>query len=125
MTGALIVSILPLPTASISGNATICAGTSTNLTFTLPPGTYNVVYTDGTTNFNANGIANNATVSVSPTVNRTYTIVSVTNTATLCTSTAPSPNITGSAVVTVNPSPTAAVLSVPGTSTCVREAARI
>ena len=112
MTGALIVSILPLPTASISGLATICAGISTNLTFTLPAGTYNVVYTDGTTNFNANGIANNATVSVSPTVNTTYTIVSVTNVATLCTSTAPSPNITGSAAVTVNPSPTAAVLSV-------------
>ena len=81
MQGALIVSILPLPTASISGLATICAGTSTNLTFTLPAGTYNVVYTDGTTNFNANGIANNATVSVSPTVNTTYTIVSVTNVA--------------------------------------------
>ena len=39
---------------------------------------------------------------------------------TLCTSTAPSPNITGSAAVTVNPSPTAAVVSVSGTSTDMR-----
>jgi len=114
MSNSVIVSILPLPTASISGTATICSAGSTNLTFTLPAGTYNVVYTDGTTNFNATGISNGATVSVSPTANTTYTIVSVTNTVTLCTSTAPSPNITGSAVISVNPLPTA---SIAGTAT--------
>ena len=115
MSGVVIANIVPLPTASIAGTASICSGGSTNLTFTLPsPGTFNVVYTDGTTTFNANGISNGATVSVSPTANTTYTIVSVTNTTTNCTSTAPSPNITGSAVITVNPLPTA---SISGTAT--------
>ena len=98
----------PLPTASISvvGTGAICAGGNANLLFTLPAtGTYNVVYRDGTTNFNANGISNSATVNVSPTVTTTYTIVSVTNTATLCSVTAPHANITGSAVITITPAP--------------------
>ena len=109
ITGTAIITVDPLPTASISGTATICSGNSTALTFTLPAGTYNVVYTDGTTNFNANGISSGATVNVNPAANTTYTIVSVTNTVTLCSVTAPSPNITGSAVITVNPSPTASI----------------
>ncbi|HEX6224161.1 MAG TPA: PKD-like domain-containing protein, partial [Chryseolinea sp.] len=115
ITGSAVVTVNPLPTASISGTTTICSGTNATLTFTLSAGTYNVVYTDGTTNFNANGITSGATVSVSPSTNRTYTIVSITNTAIAsCTVTAPSANITGSAVITVNPSPTA---NISGTST--------
>jgi len=110
LTGSAVVNVGTLPTADISGTATICAGTNTALTFTLPAaGTFNVVYTDGVTNFNANGISNGATVNVSPATTTTYTIVSVTNTATTCSVTAPHANITGSAVITVNPRPTATI----------------
>jgi gliding motility-associated-like protein len=110
LTGSAVVNVGTLPTADISGTATICAGTNTALTFTLPAtGTFNVVYTDGVTNFNANGISNGATVNVSPATTATYTIVSVTNTATSCSVTAPNAAITGSAVITVNPRPTATI----------------
>jgi gliding motility-associated-like protein len=110
LTGSAVVNVGTLPTADISGTATICAGTNTALTFTLPAaGTFNVVYTDGVTNFNANGISNGATVNVSPATTTTYTIVSVTNTATSCSVTAPNAAITGSAVITVNPRPTATI----------------
>ncbi|MEP6734597.1 MAG: gliding motility-associated C-terminal domain-containing protein [Chryseolinea sp.] len=109
ITGSAVVTVNSLPTADISGTTAICLGASTNLTFTLPAGTYNIVFTDGTTNFNANGLINGATISVSPTLNTTYTIVSVTNVATTCTATAPSPNITGNATISVNPLPTASI----------------
>ena len=109
ITGSAVITVNPLPTASISGTATICTGGTAQLTFTLPAGTYNIVYTDGTTNFIANGVANGAQVNVTPSANTTYTIVSVTSTTTSCTVSAPSPNITGSAVITVNPLPTAQI----------------
>src|SRR5437773_1142241 len=53
--GSAVLTMNPLPTTSISGTASICAGDSPTLTFTLSAGTYHVVYTDGRTNFNANG----------------------------------------------------------------------
>ncbi len=101
------VTVNPLPSGQISGDATICSGTSTPLTFTLPTGTFNIVYTDGSSNFNASGLVSGGTVNVSPTVNTTYTIVSITNAATGCLVTAPDAAITGSATVTVTPAPNA------------------
>ncbi len=107
--GSVAVVVNPLPTGDISGNNTTCAGGSSTLTFTLPAGTFNVVYTDGTTSFPLTGIASGATVSVSPGTNTTYTIVSVTDPVTSCSVTAPSPNITGSAAININPLPTATI----------------
>ena len=74
-------------------------------------GPYSVVYSDGMSNFNVPGYASGANIPVSPTSNKTYSLVSVTD-ANLC---------LGSAILecqpfAVNPSPTSATLSVNGSS---------
>lgn len=103
-TGSVIVTTQALPTASISGTTAICGAQQANLTFTLTGnGPFDVVYTDGTSDFTLNNITTGATVPVSPTSNTTYTIVSVAdNSATPCTNTG-----TGSAVISVSPPPQA------------------
>ena len=99
------VVINPLPTAIISGTNTICDGQSTDLTFTLTgTGDFDIVYTDGTSNFNENGIIDGFTVSVSPATTTTYTLVSVLDNGTNCVGT-----VSGSAVITVTPLPTAVI----------------
>ena len=68
------------PTAAVlSGTATICAGSSTNLSVAVTGGTdlYTVTLSDGTNNYSATG-ASPVSISVSPTATSTYTIVSVT-----------------------------------------------
>ena len=68
------------PTAAVlSGTATICAGSSTNLSVAVTGGVdlYTVTVTDGTNNYSATG-ASPVSISVSPTATSTYTIVSVT-----------------------------------------------
>ena len=87
----------PTPTASIlSGNATICSGSSTNLSVAVTGGTspYTVTVTDGTNNFTATG-ASPLSIPVSPTSTSTYSIVSVIGGGT-------GTGNTGSATVTVN-----------------------
>jgi alpha-tubulin suppressor-like RCC1 family protein len=60
-----------------SGNATICAGTSANLTVAIDGGTspYTVVYSGGTVNNYING----SNITVSPASTTTYTLTSVTD----------------------------------------------
>ncbi|HEY3405221.1 MAG TPA: hypothetical protein VGK59_17675, partial [Ohtaekwangia sp.] len=109
MNGNVLLNINPLPTATISATPSpICIGQSSTLTFTLT-GTapFNVSYSDGTTTFNLTGISNGHTVPVSPTINTTYTITSVSD-ATTCTGAGGS-----SASVTVNPLPTATISASP------------
>ena len=68
-----------VPTASVlSGDATICTGSSTNLSVAVTGGTapYTVTVTDGTNNYTATG-ASPVSIPVSPTATSTYTIVSV------------------------------------------------
>jgi uncharacterized repeat protein (TIGR01451 family) len=92
------VSILPLPTAVVSGTATICAGNTAAIQAALtgtPPWT--VGWSDG-------AISNNVAASpftrfVSPSSTTIYTITSLSDAN--CTGTA-----SGSATVTVNPLPT-------------------
>ena len=104
------VVIEPLPTAFITGTTTMCAGQPTDLTFTLTgTGTFDVVYSDGTSNFNLNGISDGATVSVSPSTTTTYTLVSVLDNGTICFGT-----VSGSAMITITPLPTAAITASPG-----------
>ena len=86
------------PTASVlSGSATICASTSTNLSVAVTGGIspYTVTVTDGTNNYSATG-ASPVSIAVSPTSTSTYTISSVTGGGI-------GTGNTGSATVTVTP----------------------
>ena len=99
-------------TAVISGTATICNGSSTNLAVIITGGIspYTVVYSGGTVNNYNSGSA----ISVSPSANTTYTLTSVTD-AIGCTAT-----VSGSGVVTVTASLSVVGLSPSGTqTTCV------
>ena len=111
------LQVKPLPTASMSGTASICSGSSTNLTFSGTPGSV-VTYSNGTANqtvtLDATG---NGTVSVSPTSTTTYSLVSVATTGTpSCSKT-----LTGNVVVTVSRQ-VAGTLSYSPSSFCTTDA---
>jgi len=97
------VQVIPAPQASISGSGEFCEGTtpSINLTITVSGGTapWTVVYTNGGTPVTETVPASPHTIQVSAA--GTYTLVSVVGTSG-CTGT-----VSGSAVITQNPSPTA------------------
>ncbi len=103
------VTVNPTPTASISGNATICNGEASTITFTLAnsvTGTYDVVYNDGIGNFNLDGISPGHTINVSPSATTSYTLVSVTDNSAappVCTGTV---DVTPATII-VNPLPVA------------------
>ena len=85
---------LPVPTASISGSATIISGASTNLSVALTGASpWSVKLSDGTTQ---TASASPLVIPVSPTATTTYTVSEVSN---VC---GTSTNNTGSATVVVN-----------------------
>jgi gliding motility-associated-like protein len=90
---------------SVSGPQEICIGASSELTINVTAGTgptFDVIYTDGTTNFTLTGIPfGTTTVPVTPTNTTTYTIVSIYDNGEACFGLE-----TGSATITVNPLPT-------------------
>ena len=111
-TGSVTVTVSQLPTATVSGNSTVCLnGPSPNITFTGAGTSAPYTFT-----YNINGGApqtvnttsgNSVTVSVPTNVAGTFTynLVSVQDgSANLC-----SQSQTGSAVITVNPLPTASL----------------
>ena len=91
----------PLMTSAIlSGDSTICSGSSTSLNVVVTGGTspYTVVYNNGASDISVTGYTSGAAISVSPALNTVYTLVSVTDTYGYT-----SPSNSGSATVTVNP----------------------
>ncbi len=97
------ITINPLPNGSITGTTSICFGTSTTLTFNFNTGTgpFDVIYTDGTNTYTANGVNTGSTVTVSPSGTSTYSFTSITD-ANTCNRTS---GFTAGATVTVTPLP--------------------
>ena len=100
------LTVNPRPAAVASGSATICNGSSTTISAALTgTGPWNVSWSDGV---NSNGVASSpATRSISPSTTTTYTVTNLTDAK--CT--AQAGDLTGSAVVTVNPLPAVSVNS--------------
>ncbi len=91
------IEVRPLPTAILSGDAGICVGSSAVLTFDLTgTGPWNIVYTDGVTDFPETALSTPHLVSVSPVVNTTYSMQSIDDA--LCTGTE-----NGTATITIEP----------------------
>ncbi|MDF3029407.1 MAG: Ig domain protein group 2 domain protein [Fluviicola sp.] len=121
-TGSTIITVNPLPTATISGTTTVCQNAaSPTITFTGANGsapytfTYNI--NGGANQTVSSGAGTTATVTAPTATSGTFTY----NLISVASSTACSQNQTGSAIVTVNPLPTATVSG--GTTVCQNAAA--
>jgi|GEM_PF-5972314 gliding motility-associated-like protein len=106
ITGSAFVSVNVKPTATLSGSTTICQGNNANLFFNLTGiGPWEVVYTDGNSNFTVNSNNPVTIASVSPNDSTTYSLLSVTDGNTpVC-----SGDVSGSATIKVNPKPSATI----------------
>jgi hypothetical protein len=98
--GNAIITVLPAASATLSGDQTICAGSTANLSLSLGGSSpWDVVYSNGTNNITLNGItANSFSISVTPTASATYSLISVSG---------------GNCPGTINGSPVVVVNSVP------------
>lgn len=84
---SVVVTLNPEPSATLQSDQTLCFGASADLTFDLTgTGPFDVVYNDGVTSFNLNGINDQHMITLSPVGTTTYCVESVTD-ATGCTST--------------------------------------
>ncbi len=118
LTGSAVITVKPLPTATVTGTATICSGATTTITFN---GTANAVVTYTVDGGVHQQIALDAsgTATISTGTAGTYTLVGVLNSETpIC-----SQELTDSATITVIPRPTA---TISGTTTiCSGEVATV
>jgi gliding motility-associated-like protein len=108
VSGNAFVNVNFAPTASISGNTTICEDGSTNLFINLTgAGPWDLTYTDQNSNFIIENINSPVyQLEVSPEVNTTYELVAVTDSnMPVCSGT-----VEGSATVSINPKPTATII---------------
>jgi hypothetical protein len=110
VSGSAVLTVFQTPTATVSGDQSICSGSSAMLTIALTGSTpYNVVYSNGVTNSTVNGITGSPYVlSITPAVSATYSLVSVTGSN--CPGT-----VSGTAEVTVNPTPVPVIVNTGGT----------
>ncbi len=95
----VVVTVNPLPVASIDGTGFVCPGDAATLTVTVTTGVapFTVVLTDGTT---VTGYNSGDPITVNPLVTTTYAIASLTDSKG-CTVAAPHANLTGSATITI------------------------
>ena len=94
------LAINALPTATLSGDATICAGGSTNLSVALTgTGPWSVTYTDGTSPVTVAASASPLLIPVSPATDQTYALTAVSDAQ--CTGV----SFAGTAAVVVNTRP--------------------
>jgi len=101
ISGLAPVIVNPLPTATVSGDATICEGESTDLVFDLTGADpFNLTYNDGTVDLSLNGINDGELESVNPLSTTTYTLIGVTDN-----NNCQPASITSSVTVIVNPLP--------------------
>jgi len=119
VTGTLTITVEPIPTVTVSGDATICSGADATITFTGTPNaavTYTLNGDSATVILDASG---NATITNSFTVDSVLNLVSIT--------TAGSPgctqSVTGTVTITVAPLPIVSVIA--NTNVCVGQAATI
>ena len=110
--GSVVISIAPLPIASISGTTTICSGSTATITFSgTPNATITYIVDSGanqTITLNSAGTATITTPALTTT--STYTLVSVASAGTLSCS----QNQSGSVVISIAPLP---IASISGTTT--------
>ncbi len=72
------VIFVPAPFATMSGDTTICIGSTALLIIQFPDDqTYNIVYTDGVNNYPLNGITDGFSFSVAPAGNTTYSVIEI------------------------------------------------
>ncbi|WP_289663702.1 T9SS sorting signal type C domain-containing protein [Flavobacterium panacagri] len=110
----ILIKVNPRPTAVVSGTTAICNGGSTTvsvaLTGTAP---WSLSYSNGSATTNVTNItASPYTFNVNPTANTTYTVTALSD----ANCTAAAGDMTGSAVITVRPRPTATISGT--TTTC-------
>ncbi len=104
--GSVTITVLPVPVASLSANATVCPGQPATVTFNGTPNA-TITYTTnpgGTQTITLNG-SGSATLTQTYLATTTYTLVSITTAGTpSCTR-----PVTGSITISVLPAPTASI----------------
>jgi hypothetical protein len=107
LTGSATINVNIRPTATIGGSTTICNGATANPMVNIGQGTppWTITYTDGSNTYTQTSSFTSFALNVTPTATTTYTLTGLVD----ANCNALSSDISGSAVVTVNPRPTASL----------------
>ena len=114
--GTAVVTVNSASTAAILSAvapSTICIGSTANLQVAVTGGIspFTIVYSDGTTNITVNNYLTGTNIPVTPTINTTYSLVSVTSTGGFV-----GTGNTGTPTITVTPLNTVTLTSAAGTN---------
>ncbi|RYZ53405.1 MAG: hypothetical protein EOP49_07385, partial [Sphingobacteriales bacterium] len=119
VSGSIVITVLPLPVATISSSQTICSGQQATVTFTGTPGATVVYNTGGANQSVALNASGTATITATFTATTTYNLVSVTSSGTPACTRA----LTASVTITVIPSPVVIISS--STTVCTNGSATV
>nr|WP_293839748.1 lamin tail domain-containing protein [uncultured Arsenicibacter sp.] len=110
-------AILPV-SATLAGTATVCSGQSATLTVSVTNGTtpYSLTISNGSTTSAITGYTSGQPVVVSPATSTTYTIIALTDAASVTGA------VSGTAIVTVRPPVSVSLTPVSQTITCAQPA---